>query len=114
MEKKNLIVEKVLELGIEVIHFCELLDSKKKYVIAKQLLRSGTSVGANVFEAQRAESNSDFIHKMKLAIKEASESLYWLCLCEKSENYPTNGPLKGRIEEVIRIISKIIISSRGK
>ncbi|NOT50645.1 MAG: four helix bundle protein [Chitinophagaceae bacterium] len=112
MEKKNIIVEKSLTFGIEIIKFCELLEEKRKYVVARQLLRSGTSIGANVFEAQHAESNADFIHKMKLAIKEASETLYWLSICERSESYPVNSSLKTLVEEVIRIISKIIISSR--
>ena len=114
MEKKNVIVEKSLDFGVEIVKFGELLEEKKKYVVAKQLLRSGTSIGANVFEAQHAESKADFVHKMKIAIKEANETLYWLFICERSENYPTNSSLKQMAEELIRIISKIIISSKGK
>lgn len=63
MEQKNIIVEKSLQFSVEIVKFCELLDFKKKYVIAKQLLRSGTSIGANVFEAQHAESKADFIQR---------------------------------------------------
>ena len=114
MEKKNVIIEKSLDFGVEIVKFGELLEEKKKYVVAKQLLRSGTSIGANVFEAQHAESKADFVHKMKIAIKEANETLYWLFICERSENYPTNSSLKQMVEELIRIISKIIISSKGK
>ena len=112
MDKKNIIVEKSLTFGIEIVKFCELLEERRKYVVAKQLLRSGTSIGANVFEAQHPDSKADFIHKMKLAIKEANETLYWLCICERSENYPVNSSLKTLVEEMIRIISKIIISSK--
>jgi len=112
METKNIIVEKSLDFGVQIVEFCELLEEKRKYVVVKQLLRSGTSIGANVFEAQHPESNADFIHKMKLAVKEANETLYWLCICERSENYPINSSLKTLVEEMIRIISKIIISSR--
>ena len=112
MERTNIIVEKVLDFGIEIVKFCELLESQRKYVIAKQLLRSGTSVGANVFEAQHPESKADFIHKMKIAIKEANETLYWLFIYERSENYPRSSVLMGLTEELIRIISKIIISSK--
>lgn len=112
METKNVIVEKSLDFGVEIVKFCELLDEKRKYVVSKQLLRSGTSIGANVFESQHAESKSDFVHKMKIAIKEANETLYWLFICERSENYPTNSSLKQMVEELIRIISKIIISSK--
>jgi four helix bundle protein len=112
METKNVIVEKSLDFGVEIVKFCELLDEKRKYVVSKQLLRSGTSIGANVFESQHAESKSDFVHKMKIAIKEANETLYWLFICERSENYPANSSLKQMVEELIRIISKIIISSK--
>lgn len=114
MEQKNIVVEKSLQFSVEIIKFCELLDEHKKFVIAKQLLRSGTSIGANIFEAQHAESKADFIHKMKIAIKEANETLYWLIVCAKSDSYPTNSSLKESVEELIRIISKIILSSKNK
>lgn len=74
-------------------------------------MRSGTSIGANIFEAQYAESRVDFVHKMKIAIKEANETLYWLILCERSDSYPSSS-LKKDVEELIRIISKIIISAK--
>lgn len=114
MEQGNVIVEKSLDFSVEVVKFCELLDAKRKYIIAKQLLRSGTSIGANVFEAQHAESKADFIHKMKISIKEANETLYWLLICERSESYPTDSSLKLKAEELIRIISRIILSSKGR
>ena len=75
-DKENVIVEKTINFSLSIIRFCEVLEQERKYVIAKQLLRSGTSIGANVFEAQNAESKADFIHKMKIAAKEASETLY--------------------------------------
>ena len=114
MEQKNIIVDKSLDFGVQIVKYCELLEDKRKYVVAKQLLRSGTSIGANIFEAQHAESRADFIHKMKIAVKEANETLYWLLVCERSENYPVNSSLKELAEELIRIISKIIISTKGK
>jgi len=114
METNNVIVEKTLDVGVEIVKFCELLDEKRKYVVSKQLLRSGTSTGANVFEAQHAESKADFIHKMKIVVKEANETLYWLFICEGRSNYPANSSLKQMVEEIIRIISKIIISGRGR
>jgi len=91
-----------------------LLEENKKFVIAKQLLRSGTSIGASIFEAQHAESKADFIRKMKIAIKEANETLYWLIICEKSSSYPGNSSLKVSVEESIRNISKIILSSKNR
>jgi len=113
MEPKNIVVEKSLEFSVNIIKFCELLEEHKKFVIAKQLLRSGTSIGASIFEAQHAESRADFVHKMKIAVKEANETLYWLMVCEKSNSYPTNSSLKESVEELIRIISKIILSSKN-
>jgi len=112
MQTKNVIVEKSLDFSVEIIQFCELLGTHKKFVIAKQLLRSGTSIGASVFEAQHAESKANFIHKIKIAVKEANETLYWLLLCERSNSYPTNTHLKSLVEELIRIMSKIIVSSK--
>jgi four helix bundle protein len=111
-DKPNLIVDKTIGFSLAIISYCEKLELKKKYVIARQLLKSGTSIGANVFEAQNAESKSDFIHKMKIAAKEASESLYWLTLCEKTDNYQFEPLLKLQLQEIIKILSKIISSSK--
>ncbi|MDB5193738.1 MAG: hypothetical protein JWQ96_3301 [Segetibacter sp.] len=86
-DQPNVIVEKSIAFSLTIISYCEVLEQDKKYVIAKQLLRSATSIGANIFEAQNAESKADFIHKMKIAAKEASETLYWLILCERSSSY---------------------------
>ena len=109
-----MILEKSLDFSVLIIKFCERLDEQKKFVISKQLLRCGTSIGANVFEAQYAESRSDFIHKMKIAIKEANETLYWLTLCERSENYHSSDILRASVQEIIKIISRIILSSKNK
>ena len=108
MERKNVIVEKSIAFSLALIKFCELLDASKKFVISKQLLRSGTSIGANVIEAQNAESKKDFIHKMKIAAKEASETDYWLVLCEKSDNYPSAPGLRIELNEISRILTSII------
>jgi four helix bundle protein len=113
-DKENVIVDKTISFSLSIIKYCEVLERERKYVIAKQLLRSATSIGANVFEAQNAESKADFIHKMKIAAKEASETLYWLVLCERSDGYLFERKLKGDLEEIIRIVSKIISSSKGR
>ena len=63
----NPILKKTIEFSLMVIEYCELLDSNKKYIISKQLLRSATSIGANAMEAQNAESKADFIHKLKIS-----------------------------------------------
>jgi four helix bundle protein len=81
-------------------------------VIARQLLKSGTSIGANIHEAQNAESRNDFIHKMKIAAKEIEETKYWLILCNRSELYPTNQLLYEQVNEMGLIVYKIISSSK--
>ena len=93
MAKTNIILDKSVAFSLEIITFTEQLQYEKKYVIANQLLKSGTSIGANIHEAQNAESKSDFIHKIKIAAKELEETKYWLLLCEKSVNYPFNSNL---------------------
>jgi four helix bundle protein len=110
----NIIVDKTIDFSLSIIKYCEVLGNKKKYVIARQLLRSATSIGANVFEAQNAESKVDFILKMKVAAKEASEVLYWLILCERSEGYSFQDKFKEDLAQIIKIISKIISSAKGK
>lgn len=113
-DRDNLIIKLTLDFAIEIIEYSELLELNKKFVIAKQLLKSGTSIGANVREAQNAESKADFIHKMKIAMKEADETEYWLILCEMSKNYPKNEHLKTKLHSISNIISKIISSSKSK
>ena len=113
-DKENIIVDKTVQFSLAIIKYNEVLEQNRKYVIARQLLRSATSIGANVFEAQNAESKIDFIHKMKIASKEASETLYWLILCERSEGYQFVKQLREALDEIIKIISKIISSSKSK
>ena len=81
--------------------------------MASQIFRSGTSIGANIREAQNAESKADFIHKFKISAKEADELEYWLMLCKKSEYYinPKNELLTG-LKSIIKIINKIISTSK--
>jgi four helix bundle protein len=108
---KNIVAEKSIEVALQVIDYCDVLEEKKKYVVARQLLRSGTSIGANIHEAQNAESKADFIHKMKIAAKELEESKYWLILCERSKKYPSNLELKKEMRELGLILYKIISTS---
>ncbi len=111
-QKDNQILNLTIEFSIEVISFVEELESKRKFVIANQLLKSGTSIGANVHEAQNAESKIDFIHKLKIAHKEADETMYWLTICEKADSYPTSN-LKEKLQIIIKILSKIIASTKN-
>ena len=106
------IVKKSFAFSISIISYCEYLDNKRKFVIAKQLLRSGTSIGANVYEAQYSESRDDFIHKMKIALKEANETFYWLSLCEKIDGLPIRREILDEIKEIKLILSKIIVTGK--
>ena len=107
---KNVIVELSFEFALKIISYVELLEKNRKYVIAKQLLRSGTSIGANVREAQNAESKADFIHKLKIAAKETDETEYWLLLCKNSEGYENCEVLINDCISIAKILSKIIAS----
>jgi four helix bundle protein len=112
-DKSNLIVDLTIKFALEIIEYCELLESKKKFVLANQLLKSGTSIGANVHEAQNAESKADFIHKIKIAAKEADETDYWLNLCNLSPSYPKPVGLDIKVTSIINVLSKIISSSKN-
>lgn len=111
---RNEILELSIEFALDIIVFTELLEEKRKYVIANQLLKSGTSIGANVHEAQNCESNADFTHKLKIAAKEASETEYWLILCEKSPSYPFNPELKTKLLSIKKLLSSIISKMKSK
>jgi len=88
LDRENIIITKTVDFALDIIAFCEVLKSNQKFVISNQLLKSGTSIGANIHEAQNAESRADFIHKVKIAAKEVEETKYWLLLCERSPSYP--------------------------
>ena len=98
--RRNVILEKTFDFSLAVIEYVELLIENKKFVIAKQLLKSGTSIGANVHEAQNAESKLDFIHKFKIAAKETEETKYWIALCNYSKYYPSCEHLTKALEEI--------------
>lgn len=112
--KDNLIVNLTFEFSLDIIAFSETLNGLKKYNLSNQLFRSGTSIGANVKEAQNAESKADFIHKMKIAIKEADETEYWLMLCKHSKEYPDTSDILAKLNSIIKILNKIIGTSKTK
>jgi len=112
-DKDNLIVNLTFEFALNIIEFTERLEADRKYVIANQLLKSGTSIGANVREAQNAESKDDFIHKLKIATKEADETEYFLLLCQFSKSYPFEQTVLDKLHVIIKVLSKIISSSKG-
>lgn len=109
--KPNLIVDLTFNFSLKIIQFTEELEAKKKFNIANQLFRSGTGIGANVREAQGAESKSDFRHKCKIAYKEAEETEYWLSLCKHATNYPFEENMYNDVLSIIKVLGKIISST---
>jgi four helix bundle protein len=112
--EKNPILKLTFDFSLLIINYCEQLDAHKKYIISRQLLKSGTSIGANAMEAQNAESKADFIHKMKIAAKEAEESQYWLWLCEYANSYPDCIELQNKLDEINKVLGKILSTSKKK
>ncbi len=99
---------------MQIVSYCEILEKNKRFVVANQLLKSGTSIGANVREAQNAESITDFLHKMKIAAKEVEETEYWLLICDNAENYPPIADLLPTLNSIKKILAKIISSTKKK
>lgn len=111
--KDNVIVNLTFEFALSVIEYCEQIEELKKYIIARQLLKSGTSIGANVREAQNGESKADFLHKMKIAAKEVDETEYWLLLCNGTKSYPNPTELLTKLKPIRQILTKIIATSKN-
>jgi four helix bundle protein len=111
--KENLIVELTFQFALKIIKQVESLEQQHRYVIGRQLLKAGTSIGASVREAQNAESKPDFIHKMKIAAKEADETEYWLLLCKQSFEDTNDDQLLNDCGSILKVLSKIISTSKG-
>lgn len=113
--KENLIKDKTFNFSLKIISLYIKLVKEKEFVLSKQLLRSGTSIGANVEESTAAQSKKDFIAKMVIASKEARETSYWLRLLDKSEltNISLNEYLL-EADEIIKILTAIIKTSQNK
>ena len=108
---KNVIVEKSFEFAVEIVKMATSLKNNKLYYeIASQLLKSGTSIGANIAEAQYSQSNKDFASKMHIALKEANETQYWLRLLKATEAVEENKAklLLNDVEEIKRILTAIL------
>lgn len=110
--QENPILRETFEFAVLIVKYAEILEGNRKYVIAKQVIRSGTSVGANVKEAQNAESKADFTHILKIALKEADETEYWLFICKNLDNYPDPTDLIEKLNGIIKILNKIISTSK--
>jgi four helix bundle protein len=111
-KKENLIVQLTFNFAVESISFCTKLEELRKWSLANQLLRASLSIGANVKEAQNAESKADFIHKMKIAAKEAEEVEYYFELCNASNELPDAKELSEKVQVICKVLHKIIGSSK--
>lgn len=110
----NVIVKMTFEFALNIVDFTDSLREKKRFALADQLFRSGCSIGANVREAQGAESKADFVHKLKIALKEAEETEYWLELCKHSKFLSESSQLISGIESIIKVLNKIIATTKNK
>lgn len=114
MAKDNLIVTKTFDFSLLIIELYRFLVANKEYVLSKQLLRSGTSIGANVEEAVGAISKREFTAKMGISLKEARESRYWLKLLERSQIVKFNYSIQLKeIEEILNILTAIVKTSQS-
>jgi four helix bundle protein len=114
MKKENVILEKSFDFALQIIELYKKLVAEKEFIISKQLLRCGTSIGANIEEASAAISKRNFIAKMSISSKEARETKYWLRLFEKSKlaNIDVSDELK-EVEHIINILTAIVKTSQA-
>lgn len=114
--KNNPLKDKSYAFALEIILVTKLMNENREFVLAKQLLKSGTSIGANIEEANQAESKADFIHKLSISNKEASETNYWLRLLRDSKTLDTLQAEKliSSCEEIERLLTAIIKTSKQR
>jgi four helix bundle protein len=113
--KENVVKDKSFAFALRVVNLAKYLErEKKEFVLSRQILRSGTAIGALVREAEHAESKADFIHKMSIALKEANETLYWLELLHQAEYIDEQSfqSLGAESEELIKLLSAIVKTSK--
>ncbi|KAB7530023.1 four helix bundle protein [Flagellimonas olearia] len=115
MKKENTIQSKSFDFALGIVRLTKRLEKdNKEFVLSKQLLRSGTAIGALIREAEHAESKKDFIHKMSISLKEANETRYWLDLLMASDfiEKPVHKILNDEITQIIRLLASIVKSSK--
>jgi four helix bundle protein len=116
MKKDNNLKEKSFQFSLDAIQLYKVLINKKEFILSKQLIRSSTSVGAQIREAEYAQSNADFIHKLSIAQKEINESIYWLEILQKSEFITTQefNLIYFKAIEILKILISIIKKLKSK
>jgi len=114
--ENNVLAEKSIEFAIRIVNCYKYLTKQKhETVMSKQVLRSGTSIGANVHEAIYAQSKADFVNKMNISMKEAGETSYWLTILHRTEYIDTEmyNSIDSDLKEILRIIASTIKTSKG-
>jgi four helix bundle protein len=111
-KKENAVLNLAFEFALDIIEYTEELESRRRFNMANQLFKCGTSIHANIREAQNAESKADFIHKMKIAAKEADETEGWLMLCQHSNSYPNPAVLIEKLASILKLLNKIISTAK--
>ncbi len=112
--KENIIKEKSFSFSLDIIILYKELIKNNEYIISKQLLRSGTSIGANIFESIAAQSRKDFLSKISIASKEANETKYWLLLLNESKLVKLNySQILNKVEEIIKILASIVKTTQS-
>lgn len=112
----SLVAQKSYQFALRIVKlFQHLKEEKKEFILAKQLLRSGTSIGANAEEAVAAQSKADFIHKLHIALKETRETGYWLRLLKDAGYLDKNGfeSINADCQEIQKMLSSIILTTKG-
>ena len=114
--KENVIKEKSFLFALEIVSLYKVLTEKKEFVLSKQLLRSGTSIGANIRESEHAQSKADFIHKLSIALKEANETEYWIDLLFETKYLSETEfeIIKSKNVELLKLLTSIINTSKTK
>ncbi|MEO7293026.1 MAG: four helix bundle protein [Ginsengibacter sp.] len=114
--KQNIVAEKSITFALRIVKAYKFLcNEKKEYVLSKQLLRSGTAIGAVIRESEHAESKADFIHKLSIALKEANETDYWLFILKES-NYITKAEyvsLGNDCQELLKLLASIVKTTKS-
>lgn len=109
----NLIADLTFQFSLDIVKFTDRLEQIRKFSIAKQLTKSGTSIGANVRESQSAERAADFVHKLKVSEKELEETGYWLDICRYSDVLPGPGKLIEDLQPIKKVPGKILSTSKN-
>ena|SRR5258708_1508698 len=115
--KENVIKLKSFDFALRIVKLYQyLIEEKKEYILSKQLLRSGTAVGAMIRESEHAESKSDFIHKLSVGLKEANETEYWIELLHKSNFIDEKSfqSIQNDITELLKLLTAIIKTSKNR